>query len=317
MKDLIRKYRENRLSKEDLRILRDKLHSIPPEELNKAVFEDWENHPTVNNDRYDSHKEKILCDIHHLLKIDSQRVRTSFRNIMRNIAALLLPVFMIATIYYYTHPVANPSFMAVITEKGEHASVLLPDGSRVTLNGSSSISYDADAFSRGNRNIEFSGEAFFNVTKDPRHPFAVNATGLHVTVMGTEFNLKAFKNEPEAVLYLKSGLVSLLSEKSGKNAMVHPGEKAVLNYGNGHISISRPRHNENILAWHTRKLSFNDENLYTVISTIEKYYDCKIIVEGTNVDNNIFTGTIPTDNLQLSIDVIERIFNVRLKIKEK
>ena len=107
MKDLIRKYRENRLSKEDLRILRDKLHSIPPEELNKAVFEDWENHPTVNNDRYDSHKEKILCYIHHLLKIDSQEVRKSFRNIMRNIAALLLPVFMIATIYYYTHPVAT------------------------------------------------------------------------------------------------------------------------------------------------------------------------------------------------------------------
>lgn len=73
---------------------------------------------------------------------------------------------------------------------------------------------------------------------------------------------------------------------------------------------------ENILAWHTKKLSFNDEDLYSVISTIEKYYGCKIIVEGANIDNSIFTGTIPTDNLQLSIDVIERIFNVRLKIKK-
>jgi hypothetical protein len=48
MKDLIRKYRENKLSREDLRILRDKLQSIPPEDLNKAVLEDWENYPAVN-----------------------------------------------------------------------------------------------------------------------------------------------------------------------------------------------------------------------------------------------------------------------------
>lgn len=316
MKDLIRKYRENKLSREDLRILRDKLQSIPPEDLNKAVLEDWENYPAVNYDDDDPHKEKTLCDIHHLLKIERKGFSNSFRNISRNVAAMLLPVFMIATIYYYTHPAANPSFMAVTTEKGERASVFLPDGSRVMLNGSSSISYDADAFSRGNRNIEFSGEAFFNITKDPRHPFAVNATVLKVTVMGTKFNLKAVRKDPEAVLYLKSGLVSLLSEKSGKNAIVHPGEKAVLNYGNGHISISQPDQNENILAWHTKKLSFNDEDLYSVISTIEKYYGCKIIVEGANIDNSIFTGTIPTDNLQLSIDVIERIFNVRLKIKK-
>ena len=50
----------------------------------------------------------------------------------------------------------------------------------------------------------------------------MNATGLKVTVMGTKFNLKAVRKDPEAVLYLKSGLVSLLSEKSGKNAIVHP-----------------------------------------------------------------------------------------------
>ena len=48
MKDLIRKYRENKLSREDLRILRYKLQSVPPEDLNKAVLEDWENYPAVN-----------------------------------------------------------------------------------------------------------------------------------------------------------------------------------------------------------------------------------------------------------------------------
>ena len=135
MKDLIRKYRENKLSREDLRILRDKLQSIPPEDLNKAVLEDWENYPAVNYDDDDPHKEKTLCDIHHLLKIERKGFSNSFRNISRNVAAMLLPVFMIATIYYYTHPAANPSFMAVTTEKGERASVFLPDGSRVMLNG--------------------------------------------------------------------------------------------------------------------------------------------------------------------------------------
>ncbi len=105
---------------------------------------------------------------------------------------------------------------------------------------------------------------FFNITKDPRHPFAVNATGLKVTVMGTKFNLKAVRKDPEAVLYLKSGLVSLLSEKSGKNAIVHPGEKAVLNYGNGHISISQPDTRMKTY-WHgTRRNSVLTMKIYTL-----------------------------------------------------
>ena len=74
---------------------------------------------------------------------------------------MLLPVFMIATIYYYTHPAANPSLWLSQPKKENERQCFFPDGSLgVMLNGSSSISYDADAFSRGNRNIEFSGEAF-------------------------------------------------------------------------------------------------------------------------------------------------------------
>ncbi len=102
--------------------------------------------PAVNYDDDDPHKEKTLCDIHHLLKIERKGFSNSFRNISRNVAAMLLPVFMIATIYYYTHPAANPSLWLSQPKKENERQCFFLTEAGVMLNGSSSISYDADAF---------------------------------------------------------------------------------------------------------------------------------------------------------------------------
>jgi hypothetical protein len=320
MKDLIRRYRENSLSCEDMQRLRSMLETASPEEFNNALKEDWESYNYETDADCEAQKDNILEEIHAALDLKNNRHdKKSLWNVLRNVAAILLPFFMIATFYYYIHSGSEPSLMAVATEKGERANVSLPDGSKIFLNGSSSLVYDADAFARGDRNVELSGEALFNIAKDQSHPFEVKAKGLTVTVKGTVFNLKVVPDEQDATLYLESGLVSLHSIKDNKYVSVTPGQKAVLNYANGDITIEKTGENENILAWHQKKLFFNDESLAKVLTTIGKYYGKKITIAGSSenmVDQELFTGMIPTDNLQLSIEEIERIFHIKLKIED-
>lgn len=316
MKELIAKYRENRLTKEEITELRRRLEALSPEELQRVIAEDWEDYRPGDSPLPDGRKEEILEAIHQELKLTSPGRSQRVWNIARNIAALLLPFVMIAAVYFYLHPVSNPSLMCVTTGNGERARVSLPDGSSVTLNGSSSLSYNAGEFTTGKRHVDFSGEAFFDVAKDPANPFSVKAHGLNVTVVGTSFNLNAGAEAKEAVLFLRSGLVRLFSDKNRQDVTVRPGEKAVMLYRSGEIKVTKAEDNENITAWHSKKLFFNDESLSNVIATMERYYGRKITVEGTDAGEKLFTGMIPTDNLQLSIDVIERIFNVRLRIED-
>lgn len=319
MKDLIRRYRENSLSAEDVQRLRSMLEASTPDELNNALTEDWKSYNYGTDAGCEAQKDTILEGIHTALDLKSCRpARKPFWNFMRNVAAILLPFFMIATFYYYIHSGSSPSLMAVNTGNGERADVTLPDGSKITLNGSSSLVYDADAFTRGDRIVEFSGEALFNVTKDPSRPFEVKARGLTVFVKGTTFNLKVVADEPDAILYLESGLVNFHSTKGNKTVSITPGHKAVLNYASGDITVEKTGENENILAWHQRKLFFNDESLAKVLTVIGKYYGKKITIAGSGsaVDSELFTGVIPTDNLQLSIEEIEHIFHIKLKIED-
>lgn len=99
--------------------------------------------------------------------------------------------------------------MTVVTQLGERSQVVLPDGTKVWLNSSSSVEYVAPFFSR-QRRVKMEGEAYFEVEHDRRAPFVVSTNGLDIEVLGTRFNIRNDDNEHRVTTVLLEGAVKAM-----------------------------------------------------------------------------------------------------------
>lgn len=105
----------------------------------------------------------------------------------------------------------------VFTNKGEQPLLVnLPDGSSVLLSAGSSIDYETPDGAFG-RKVHLAGEGFFEVVKDPANPFFVYTTHLITKVLGTSFMVRSFDNEPKATVTVRTGAVSVITQKGENN----------------------------------------------------------------------------------------------------
>ncbi|HEX2629413.1 MAG TPA: FecR domain-containing protein [Chitinophagaceae bacterium] len=153
--------------------------------------------------------------------------------------------------------------------------VVLEDGSHVWLRQGSSLN-DLRNFSRNNRELSFKGEAFFDIAKDPAHPFIINSgkAGRYsdhdaaVKVLGTSFTVT--NNENGISVVVKTGRVSLESLKnSNEKVLLEPGEKGV--FENGQVS-KLVNDDVNYNSWQTDTLRFNNTRLINVALAISRHY---------------------------------------------
>ncbi len=144
-------------------------------------------------------------------------------------AAVLLPAVLVVGGYYLTDRfmtgpgAASPTVITASVDGGEE--ITLPDGSSVRMKGGTTLEYNGADFAE-NRRLEMDGEAFFTVAHDARHPFTVEGGDVAVTVLGTEFNMRAFDAEPHAEVVLATGSVEVSSGES--SVVLKPSQKATI-----------------------------------------------------------------------------------------
>ena len=103
----------------------------------------------------------------------------------------------------------------------ETRNVILPDGSSVLLNRHSSLSYPK-RFKSDNREVQLTGEAYFEVSKDQKHPFIVQTEHINVQVLGTHFNVDAYRNSPEVKTTLLTGSVAVSNKRNSVRMILKP-----------------------------------------------------------------------------------------------
>jgi transmembrane sensor len=153
--------------------------------------------------------------------------------------------------------VADTSVKEVILEDGSH--VWLRQGGRLD---------ELRSFTKTNRELSFTGEAFFDIAKDPAHPFIINSDNAAVKVLGTSFTVKNNENKIEVVV--KTGRVSLTSMADTSNKVImEPGEKGIFENG----SVSKLINDDvNYNSWQTDSLRFNNLPLDKVALAISRHY---------------------------------------------
>uniref|UniRef100_S0DGQ0 Putative regulatory protein n=1 Tax=termite gut metagenome TaxID=433724 RepID=S0DGQ0_9ZZZZ len=165
------------------------------------------------------------------------------RHIALRVAAVLLPVILVAggALLLYNDgffdrtPVEVQNTVLAVDMESEHQTYTLPDGSKVTVASGSELAYSSEEFAV-KRDIWLDGEAFFVVAHDTEHPFTVHHDGMKVTVLGTEFSVKAHAEHGTAEVVLTRGSVVV---QHGENRVeMTPGKKATIDKASHTIELT-------------------------------------------------------------------------------
>lgn len=180
------------------------------------------------------------------------------------------------------------SFNTITTPRGGQYRITLPDGSNVWLNAASSLKFPA-AFTGPERRVELTGEAYFEIEKDASRPFLVHSGGQTVEVLGTHFNISAYKNDPAVRTTLLEGSVKVTERASGKSRILSPGQQASLAAGSGIRVMAADL--ALATAWKDGKFVFDGDNIQSIMRKIARWYDVEVIYEG-DMGNKSFSGSV-------------------------
>jgi ferric-dicitrate binding protein FerR (iron transport regulator) len=162
----------------------------------------------------------------------------------------------------------QPIFNEVIMPPGVDYAMTLSDGTRVFLNAESKLRFPVK-FGGKRRVIELEGEGYFEVTRDEEHPFVVRAGGMEVTVLGTEFNLRAYNDEPSVSTTLVTGSVQVSNGK--ESLLIVPGEQGVYER-NSRAITARQVDVTLYTAWRHGEIKFKDMPLEQVMRDLTRWY---------------------------------------------
>jgi ferric-dicitrate binding protein FerR (iron transport regulator) len=204
------------------------------------------------------------------------------------------------------------TFNTVTTPRGGQYKVVLSDGTQAWLNAASSISYPV-AFSHDARNVEVTGEVYFEVTKDKSRPFLVTAGTATVEVLGTRFDVNSYVDEPGINVSLLEGSVKVRA--GDQSVTIIPGQQCVLDQA-GNLSAG-PADMEQVTAWKEGYFRWSNENIVTIMRQVSRWYDVEVVYEG-DIRNENFGGIVARkDNIEKVLRIMESTGTVHFKTTGK
>lgn len=211
--------------------------------------------------------------------------------------AAVLVVFLGLTLFY-----KNSIAISQYSDYGERTSFSLPDNSEVVLNSGSEIDYKKWNWKR-HRQLTLDGEAYFKVAKGKI--FEVHTNLGKVTVVGTQFNVKARKNRFDVTCY--EGCVRI--NYQNKEVFITKGKRVAFENG---IAINVPNPKTTQPEWTKGEIAFAEENLNTILSELERQYDCTFELKNYSSEQ-LFTGTLPLNNRQEALQIIASMYHLKIE----
>ncbi len=220
------------------------------------------------------------------------RRMSGFRNFF-DIAAVVAMIVAISTVIFSRKDVPYQNPLVVSTGIGQRSAITLPDGTKVTVNSMSEIAYRFDDTS-GTRGVNIKGEAYFDVARDPEHPFIVTCDGISVECRGTEFDVKAYDDDDKISVVLNDGEV-LVSDAVTSIAMR---ADMMVSYEKRRREFTSQRvYAEDYNDWMNGKMRFNDERLEDIVKVLARNYNVRLCILSPELCDERFTGSVGDGNL--------------------
>ena len=206
-------------------------------------------------------------------------------------------ILISVTLYSYLRGTPHLQYVTRHNDYGKISVIKLTDGTIIHLNSNSSIRYPK-VFKGEGRAVFLEGEAFFEVAKDKSRPFTVSTNGLKTTVLGTRFNINAYKDDDQIQVALVEGSVSLQVENTDKSILLKPSEMAIFHPSRQSLSTS-DFDEEETMAWTEGTISFRHASFEEVARKMNNIYGIRLINKSNDQHWN-YTGQFrKTDYLSI------------------
>jgi len=357
IKELIEKFYLGKLTNDEIIFLLNYLKDKEPQHEVLLYYQDLWDKSNEHNNYIDSKRiyNKVVSKVDFSgigLKAATESpkklvFRGYVRTIMRYAAVFVFAfgLFWLLQSYLFNKPTTPHMPVAeqitrVEVPYGSKSRVVFPDGSVVTLNAGSSLTYPSSGFDSVSRSVFMTGEGFFSVTKDPTRPFYVTTPGIKLKVLGTTFNIKAYPDDNIEEATLVSGKVEIYarSDKTeiGKPIVLKPNQSAVFVKSENNfrtnkttdkvrpeiapirlktVNLQSSSKIEQTISWKENKLIFDNESFSILAIKIERWYNVKIIVNYPELQTARFTGKFDKETLEQVLKALVTVtpFNYNIK----
>ena len=236
-----------------------------------------------------------------------------FRRFMK-VAAVAIPFIFIVSlvpfIAYQNGLLADTNMEEIYVPKGERLQIILQDGTKVYINSDSRLKYPK-VFQLFKREIELTGEAYFEVNKEAMRPFIVHLNKLDVKVLGTKFDVRSYMNENNITVALDEGKIAM-KDLIGKELTLKPGNVVIYDKGLATFSTSTTEIST-ITSWKENYLQFENATLTELLLTLERQYNVKFKVADTIALGVRFNFSSKKANLQEILWDLEKISKVKFQ----
>lgn len=259
---------------------------------------------------------KIQAHVNH-----SEKKALSYKIHLVAYAALFFLICGIAVIGYRFAVPANPEsleYAQISNQDGQHSRILLPDSSIVYLAGGSHLKYEKKFLGR-QRKVYLDGEAFFDVTHQPKRAFVVQSGEISTVVLGTSFNIKAYTAEHKVEVTVKTGKVGVVANVNGKSRLLKylvPNEQIEINtesglYSSGHADAQA------LIGWINNNFVFYNTSLKEITASLEHRYGVKIEFTDPELGAAKLTAKFKNIPLKQVLEDIETLTGFSCTVKGK
>ncbi len=296
---LIQKQTEGKLNLSEQIELSEQLADSQNQVAGEILKNDWHKQ-LESEDRPERDFNTILDKVHHRIRLneDQKTAQLNWWTSFQRIAAILIvPLTLSFLAYFYfqdKHRVENLSFAEIQCPMGVRTKFQLPDGSTGFLNSGSRLKYPVQ-FS-GERKVELTGEAFFDVVHNASLPFHVNTRNLDIKVLGTTFNVIANEDETSEEIILQTGKVDVATRSGKQLALLSPDERLVLDLEKQSFEKKKVEASQ-YTSWKDGKLVFRNENMQQVARRLSRWYNAEVVIDGKQLDDYAFHATFMDEPL--------------------
>ncbi|MGE5429398.1 MAG: FecR family protein [Methylococcaceae bacterium] len=274
-------------------------------ELKRAIEQHWNEFPKA-----DLEKEKDLSSVLNVLKekIAFEKPAVNFRIKLQRFYSRAAAILLLPLLLYSVYATYNSYFnlndlssIEIYSPHGARTHFELPDGTQGWLNSGSSIQYTSH-FEK-NRHVNLSGEAWFEVTPDKKHPFVVSTPALNVQVLGTKFNVASFADETVTEVVLQEGKVQVEGNEKTFAAELKPNERFIYNNLQKTSTIQKVNAGQ-FSAWKDGLLVFRNEPLSEVLKRIGRWYNVEIVMNDPVLQKFRYRATFQDEQIEEVIRLI-------------
>lgn len=230
-------------------------------------------------------------------------------------------VFFLSVLGFWFNPFkpdpAGGEYVYFHNSRGKRSKIVLSDSSIVYLNAESSIRF-LKHFKENVREIELSGEAFFDVQHDEERPFVVSSGAVKTTVLGTSFNIRAFGQDRRVAVTVQTGKVGVSMASAGGQKFLQyllPGQQLNINTATGDYTFNS-LDPSNASAWKDKKLVFDNDSFDEIAQSLRRWYNVNVVL--THPENTQSRYTANFDNMHLNevMDIMHQLSGCTYKLEK-